>query len=45
MAPFVLVVGPTPVAAVCHAALGSTRTGEKKLGLAKAWKAEGLVKG
>jgi hypothetical protein len=28
-APFSLVVGRTPVAAVCHGALGSTSTGEK----------------
>jgi hypothetical protein len=44
-APFGLVVSPTPVAVVCHGALGSTSTGEKRLGLAKAWKIEGLVKG
>jgi hypothetical protein len=44
-APFGLVVGPTPIAAACHGAFGSTSSGEKKLGLAKAWKIEDLVKG
>jgi hypothetical protein len=44
-APFGLVVGPMLVAAVCHRALGSTSTGKKKLGLAKDWKIEDLVKG
>jgi hypothetical protein len=34
-----------PIAAVYHGVLGSTSTGEKELGLAKAWKAEDLVKG
>jgi hypothetical protein len=34
-----------PVAAVCHGVLGSTNTGKRELGLAKAWKAEDLVKG
>jgi hypothetical protein len=45
MAPFGLVVGQTPVAAVCHGVLGSTSTGNRELGLAKAWKAENLAKG
>jgi hypothetical protein len=44
-APFGLVAGPTPVAAACHGAFGSTSTGEKKLRLAKAWEAEDLMKG
>jgi hypothetical protein len=45
-APFGLIIGPTPVAAVCHGVLGSTTsTGEKRLRLAKAWKIEDLVKG
>jgi hypothetical protein len=44
-APFGLVIGPTPIAAACHGAFGSTSTGEKKLGLAKAWKIEDSVKG
>jgi hypothetical protein len=34
-----------PIAVVYHGVLGSTSTGEKELGLAKAWKAEDLVKG
>jgi hypothetical protein len=34
-----------PVVAVYHGALGRTSAGEKKLGLAKAWKIEDLVKG
>jgi hypothetical protein len=45
VAPFGLVVGPTPVAAACHGALESTSTRKKKLGLAEAWKAEDLLKG
>jgi hypothetical protein len=44
-APFGLVVGRAPVAAVCHGVLGSTSTGNGELGLAKAWKVENLVKG
>jgi hypothetical protein len=44
-APFGLVVGRTHVAAVFHGVLGSTSTRERELGLAKAWKAEELVKG
>jgi hypothetical protein len=35
----------TPVAVVCHGVLGSTSTGSRELGLAKAWKADDLVKG
>jgi hypothetical protein len=45
MAPFGLVVGRTLVAAVCHGVPGNTSTGNRELGLAKAWKAEDLVKG
>jgi hypothetical protein len=45
MAPFGLVVGRTPVAAVCHEVLVSTSIGNRELGLEKAWKAEDLVKG
>jgi hypothetical protein len=44
-APFGLVVGRTPVAAVCHGVIESTSIIEKNLGLAKARKAEDLVKG
>jgi hypothetical protein len=44
-APFGLVVGRTPVAAVCHSVLGSTSTGNRELELAEAWEAEDLVKG
>jgi hypothetical protein len=44
VAPFGLVISPAPVAAVCHGALGSTSTREKRLGLAKARKIEDLVK-
>jgi hypothetical protein len=44
-APFGLVVGRTPTAAIWHGVLGSTSTGEKELGLAKVWKVEDLVKG
>jgi hypothetical protein len=36
---------PAPVAAACHEAFGSISTEEGKLRLAKAWKAEDLVKG
>jgi hypothetical protein len=44
-ASFGLVAGPVPVAAACHGDFGSTSVEEGKLGLAKAWKAEDLVKG
>jgi hypothetical protein len=45
VAPFGLVASPVPVAAAYHVAFGSTSTEEGKLRLAKAWKAEDLVKG
>jgi hypothetical protein len=45
MAPFGLVVGRTPTAVVFHGVLGRTSTRDRELGLAKAWKAEDLVKG
>jgi hypothetical protein len=44
-APFGLVTGRAPVAAVCHGAFESTSIGEKELRLAKAWEACGLMKG
>jgi hypothetical protein len=45
MAPFGLVVGRTPVAAVCHGVLGSTSTGEKELGLGRLGAPEVLIYG
>jgi hypothetical protein len=44
-ASFGLVAGPAPVATACHGAFGSASAEEGKLGLAKAWKVEDLVKG
>jgi hypothetical protein len=42
---FGLVAGPVPIAAACPGAFESTSTEEGKHRLAKAWKAEDLVKG